>query len=72
MELSLLSPLIVGFVWAFNGLGIPKKYSPFIAVGIGVAIAYSLNEHWIQGVIAGFTAVGLWSAGKSTVETVNK
>lgn len=67
METSLLSPLIIGFVYAFNGVGIPKRFSPFIAIGIGMLMAWSLNQDLVQGMVAGLVASGLWSGGKAIV-----
>jgi len=72
METSILSPIIVGLVWAFNGMGVPKKYSPLIAIGVGVLMAWSYNQDLWQGVAAGLLAIGLWSTGKNTYEAVSK
>ena len=67
METTIFSPLIIGFVYAINGLGLPKRFSPFIAIGIGVFMAWTLNQDLWQGVIAGLTASGLYSGGKAVV-----
>ena len=72
METSILSPIIVGLVWAFNGVGMPKKLSPFLAIGIGLLMAWSHNQDLWQGVTAGLVAVGLYSTGKNTYEAVSK
>ena len=73
METSILSPIIVGLVWAFNGLGLPKKFSPLIAIGIGLLMAWSYNQDLWQGVAAGLVAVGLYSGTKNTYQAfVNK
>lgn len=67
METSILSPIIVGLVWAFNGLGMPKRFSPLLAIGIGLLMAWSYNQDLWQGVAAGLVAVGLYSGTKATV-----
>ena len=67
METSILSPIIVGLVWAFNGMGMPKRFSPLLAIGIGVLMAWSYNQDLWQGVAAGLVAVGLYSGTKATV-----
>ena len=67
METSLFSPLIVGFVAAVNGIGLPKRFSPFVAIGVGVFIAWHFNQDLWQGVIAGLVASGLWSGTKATL-----
>ena len=72
METSILSPIIIGLVWAFNGLGMPKRFSPLLAIGIGLLMAWSYNQDLWQGVAAGLAAVGLWSTGKNTMEAVSK
>ena len=72
METSILSPIIVGLVWAGNGLGIPKKFSPLLAIGIGLLMAWSYNQDLWQGVAGGLVAVGLYSTGKNTYEAVVK
>lgn len=70
METSILSPIIVGLVWAANGLGLDKKYSPLLAVGIGLLMAWSYNQDIWQGVAAGLVAVGLYSGTKNTYKAV--
>ena len=67
METSILSPIIIGLVWVFNGLGLPKRFSPLLAIGIGLLMAWSYNQDLWQGVAAGLVAVGLYSGTKATV-----
>ena len=67
METSILSPIIVGLVWAANGVGMSKRFSPLLAIGIGVLMAWSYNQDLWQGVAAGLVAMGLWSGTKTTV-----
>lgn len=71
METSILSPIIIGLVWAANGLGLDKKYSPLLAIGIGLLMAWSYNQDLWQGVAAGLVAVGLYSTGKNAIEAVS-
>ena len=67
MELSLLSPLIVAFVQLFKEAVIPSRFLPVVAVALGLLLAWSFNQDLVQGIIAGFTAMGLWSGVKATV-----
>jgi len=66
MELSILSPLIVAFVQLFKEAGVPKRALPVITVAVGLALAWAFNHDALQGVIAGFVAMGMWSGIKST------
>jgi hypothetical protein len=70
MELSLLAPLIVAFVQLFKEVGVPSKFSPVVALAIGLLLAWFFNHDPLQGIIAAFTSMGLWSGGKATIETI--
>lgn len=72
METSLLAPLIMAFVEAFKQAGVPAKFAPIVALGVGVLFAFALNQDLMQGIIAGFTAVGLWSGGRSTLQLIRR
>lgn len=66
-------PLIIGIVEMFKRAGLPAKYSPFIAVAIGISlgvffIASNIKEGIIIGAMYGLSASGLYSGTKNMVE----
>ena len=67
MELSILSPLILAFVQLFKEAGVPSRFAPVLAVAIGLGLSWAFNQDYLQGVIAGFVASGIWSSVKSTI-----
>lgn len=76
MEIStsyiMLIPLVVGVVQVIKIAGLPKRYLPISSVVLGMVGAIFLgafdSTSLIQGVIAGLSACGLWSATKSTID----
>jgi len=67
-------PLIIGLVELFKKAGVNKKYLPFIAlvIGIAVGVVYVADYDWKQGVLVGamlgLAASGLYSSSKNTLE----
>lgn len=66
-------PLIIGVVEMFKKAGLPAKYSPFIAVIIGILLgvfflASNTKEGIIIGLMVGLSASGLYSSTKNIVE----
>lgn len=66
-------PLIIGVVEMFKKAGLPAKYSPFIAVIIGILLgvfflASNTKEGIIIGLMIGLSASGLYSSTKNIVE----
>jgi len=66
-------PIIIGIVEMFKRLGIPAKWSPVVAVILGVISSFAFSSTGnvpatvIQGMIYGLSASGLYSASKNTV-----
>jgi L-cystine uptake protein TcyP (sodium:dicarboxylate symporter family) len=66
-------PLILGVVELFKRIGLPAKYSPLVAVALGliVGVVYldaSLKERVLVGIMFGLSASGLYSGTKNIVE----
>jgi uncharacterized membrane protein YGL010W len=67
-------PLILGIVELFKRAGIPKKYSPFIAVILGLLfgifyMATNIKEGIIVGLMLGLSASGLYSGTKNMTKS---
>lgn len=66
-------PIIMGIVEVFKRIGLPSKYSPLIAVALGIVISIfylnlTIKEEILIGVILGLSASGLYSGSKNLVE----
>lgn len=72
----LLAGLTVGLVEAVKQLGLPTKFAPLVAIGIGIGLSFlgfsslPFNQLILFGIYLGLTAVGLYSGTKNTVEGV--
>lgn len=72
MDIALIVPFIIAIVAALNMVGIPKRFSPICALVLGVAVTYFAGDGEMatkvfEGLIAGLTASGLWSATRTTM-----
>lgn len=67
-------PLIVAGTEAATRIGMPKKFAPALAVGLGVVIGIvyiapgNIPQGIIVGAAAGLAAVGLYSGTKNTIQ----
>lgn len=67
-------PFILGIVELFKRAGVGKRFLPFIAliVGIAIGVVYITDFDWKQGVLIGamlgLSASGLYSGTKNTME----
>lgn len=66
--------VITGLVKVVNSLGVPKKYSPIIALVLGVlgGVFYLHPGHLLDGIlygaVLGLSSVGLYSGTKNLIE----
>ncbi|ADD02629.1 hypothetical protein TthWC1_1571 [Thermoanaerobacter thermohydrosulfuricus WC1] len=73
-------PIIIGITELAKQVGLPKKYAGFfsVVVGIigGIAISFfgdsEVAKNIVSGLVAGLTAVGLWSGTKNTIEALKE
>jgi len=66
-------PLILGIVELFKRFGFPVKYSPLIAIVVGLlfAIFYidaEMKQRIIIGLMLGLSATGLYSGSKNMAQ----
>lgn len=70
----LIIPVLVGILEVFKKLGLPVKYVPVLSLLLGVLASVSVSglavENFIQGLVYGLSACGLYSGTKSTFEEV--
>lgn len=74
-ELKLLIiPILIGILEVFKKLGLPVKYVPVLSLLLGVLASVSVSglavENFIQGLVYGLSACGLYSGTKATIEEV--
>lgn len=74
ITISVISAIILGLIQICKGLGLNKKWSPVIALVLGIFFVGSLHYGWsrtlIVGIITGLSAVGLFSGTKNLKEAV--
>lgn len=70
----LIIPILIGILEVFKKLGLPVKYVPVLSLLLGVLASVSVSglavENFIQGLVYGLSACGLYSGTKSTFEEV--
>jgi EamA domain-containing membrane protein RarD len=68
---GLLLAVVIGLVALANGLGLPKRFSPVVAVVLGVSfgVVYltpgNVKLGVLAGIVLGLSAVGLYSGTKN-------
>jgi len=74
ITLAVITAIIVGLVQVIKGLGINQKWSPIIALALGIIgvgiMGYGWSHTLFMGIIAGLSSVGLFSGTKNTIEGV--
>ncbi|KQL54503.1 hypothetical protein AN964_14010 [Heyndrickxia shackletonii] len=68
-------PLILGIVALLKGAGFPAKFSPFVAVVLGLAFGVfymdtSIKQGIIVGLMLGLSATGLYSGTKNVAQII--
>lgn len=70
----LIIPILIGILEVFKKLGLPVKYVPVLSLLLGVLASVSVSglavENFIQGLVYGLSACGLYSGTKATIEEV--
>lgn len=73
---GVLLGIIIGVVQLAKKAGLPSKFAPLLAIGVGLAFSLfnffvsdlGLKEAVFTGVVFGLSAVGLFSGVKNLVE----
>jgi hypothetical protein len=63
----LLVPLLIGLVEVAKQTGLPVRWVPVTTLALAVFLGYFIGIDWIQGLVFGLSACGLWSGVKATV-----
>ncbi|WP_338749229.1 hypothetical protein [Bacillus sp. FJAT-52991] len=71
---AVIIPLILGMVELLKRAGFPTKYSPIVAVFLGILFGVfyldqGVKQGIIIGLILGLSATGLYSGSKNVIET---
>jgi hypothetical protein len=68
---AILVPTVVGITQVIKVIGVPSRFLPLIALGVGslgaIVLGGLTGEIAIQGIIVGLMAVGLWSGTSNTL-----
>ena len=69
-----LVPVIVAMIELLKRVGVPKKYSPLIALALGITCGFYYlapgepQKAVFLGIVIGLSAIGLFSGTKNTME----
>lgn len=68
-------PAILAMIQGVKGMfNIPSKYAPGLAILLGMAAVWLFGHEWeaivIQGILVGLAASGLYSGGKTSINTL--
>ncbi|GIN39750.1 MULTISPECIES: hypothetical protein [Heyndrickxia] len=71
-----LIPLIAGLVELAKRAGLPIKYSPYVAIILGLLLSFfyltdNIKEGIIVGLMLGLSASGLYSSSKNIAKNSN-
>lgn len=74
ISILIVSVVVLGLVQLAKSLGFPVKYSPILALVIGIVLSIvyigpDIKRAILIGIILGLNAVGLWSGFKNTFES---
>jgi uncharacterized membrane protein (DUF441 family) len=76
LEIGVLSAIVLGIVQIAKGFGIPKRWSPILAIGVGIGLCFLNSAGYptaiFTGLIVGLSAVGLYSGVKNTVQAIKE
>ncbi|WP_051967852.1 hypothetical protein [Brevibacillus thermoruber] len=71
-----LIPAMIFLLWIAVQLGLPQKFVPLVALGLGVALGLSFigmnGNGLITGIFLAATAIGFHSGTKNTKEAFTK
>lgn len=75
LEIGALSAIILGLCEIAKKLGLPQKFTPLLAIILGILFSWLsgwglVSEIVIGGIVAGLTAVGLYSGPKNLIEGI--
>ena len=69
-------PLDMGLTAAIRQMGVPRKFLPVLSVILGMGLIALTGVLWqavvTQGIIVGLAASGLWSGGRTIIESKDK
>lgn len=69
-----LVPIITGIVQVFKQMGLPRRFSPLLALLLGIAggVFYvcptDIKSGVMVGIVLGLSATGLYSGSKNMIE----
>jgi hypothetical protein len=73
VQFLVLVPLVLGVIQVFKLAGLSTRWSPLVALILGIGGAFLIggvhSVNVIQGLVAGLSAIGLWSGIKATATT---
>lgn len=71
LDTTIIVAVIVGVTEIVKGVGLPSKYAPLIALGLGLTASFGTDGFTtvsaFTGLVYGLTASGLYSGAKALV-----
>lgn len=77
LEIGLLAAIVFGLIEIAKRVGMPSKFAPALAVVLGILLNWlsgwqGVGNVIVGGIIAGLSAVGLFSGTKNTYRAFKK
>jgi hypothetical protein len=61
-----LIPILIALVQVFKEAGLPPRYCPLLSILFGVGLSFVIQIPVLEGLVAGVSAVGLYSGVRAT------
>jgi len=71
-DIGTISAMVFTIVQSLKMAGIPSKYSPIIAIVVGVSLGFLFDLNPIFGLMGGLSASGLYSGVKKGAEDLKE
>ena len=65
--IGLFVAVVMSVTEAVKRAGLPKRFVPSFSILLGVAFGFVTGIGWLNGIVVGLTAGGVWSGTKATV-----
>lgn len=68
----MITLMLNGLISIIKELGIPKRFIPLLAILLGIGLSLFINDiskdSFLEGVVYGLSAMGLWSGTMNTFQ----
>ena len=72
METAFVIAIVIGLTQVFKMFGFNDRFTPFFAIVAGIGVTFvstagGVGEQVLWGIVAGLSAMGLWSGSKTVI-----